>query len=72
MAAQIAECLAATLNSDTNTRVTAELKLAEYFASPGQFKSIGTLSVAFSYRRVRVASNRHRIGAIAINPSSRC
>lgn len=35
MAAQIAECLDATLSSDTNIRVTAELKLAEYFVSPG-------------------------------------
>ncbi|KAG6810962.1 hypothetical protein H0H92_009610 [Tricholoma furcatifolium] len=35
MASQIAECLAATLSPDQNTRTAAELKLAEYFASPG-------------------------------------
>ena len=35
LTAQIAECLTLTLNPDTNTRIAAELKLAEYFASPG-------------------------------------
>ncbi|KAF8079173.1 armadillo-type protein [Lyophyllum atratum] len=37
MASQIAECLAATLSPDQNTRITAELKLAEFFTSPGSF-----------------------------------
>ena len=35
MAAQIAEVLTATLNPEPNTRITAELRLAESFASPG-------------------------------------
>ncbi|KAG6857312.1 hypothetical protein H0H87_006505 [Tephrocybe sp. NHM501043] len=34
MASQIAECLTATLSPDQSTRVAAELKLVEYFASP--------------------------------------
>ena len=37
MAAQIAEVLTATLNPEPNTRITAELRLAESFASPGTF-----------------------------------
>jgi hypothetical protein len=37
MASQITECLAATLSPDTNTRISAELRLAELFASPGSF-----------------------------------
>ena len=31
----IAECLASTLSSDTNTRVSAELKLSELLVFPG-------------------------------------
>ena len=34
-AQEIAACLAATLSSDNNTRIAAELKLAEYIALPG-------------------------------------
>ncbi|CAA7265862.1 unnamed protein product [Cyclocybe aegerita] len=33
--AKIAECLTATLNPDTNTRIAAELKLGEWFTRPG-------------------------------------
>jgi len=33
--ADVAQVLAATLSPDTNTRVSAELKLAEYFTYPG-------------------------------------
>ena len=43
LTAQIAECLTLTLNPDTNTRIAAELKLAEYFASPGSPHSINRI-----------------------------
>jgi hypothetical protein len=32
---EITQCLAATLSSDTTTRISAELKLAELLVSPG-------------------------------------
>ena len=35
LASQIAESLAATLNSNPNVRIAAELRLAEYFTDPG-------------------------------------
>ncbi|TFK42052.1 armadillo-type protein [Crucibulum laeve] len=43
---QIAECLTATLSSDTTTRVSAELKLAEYFTSPDAGLSLSHLILA--------------------------
>jgi hypothetical protein len=33
----IAQCLTATLSPDPNTRISAELKLAEYFTETGAF-----------------------------------
>jgi len=36
----IAQILSATLTSDTNTRVAAELKLAELFGNPGMLVHI--------------------------------
>ena len=34
---EIAHCLTATLSPDPNTRISAELKLAEYFTQTGAF-----------------------------------
>ncbi|KAG6896763.1 hypothetical protein C0992_006277, partial [Termitomyces sp. T32_za158] len=48
MASQITECLAATLSPDPNTRVSAELRLSELFASPGS--SFEVPYTAFSSR----------------------
>ncbi|EDR15931.1 uncharacterized protein LACBIDRAFT_242896 [Laccaria bicolor S238N-H82] len=57
LTAQIAECLTLTLNPDTNTRIAAELKLAEYFASPDAGLSISQLILAqsadMSLRQIR-------------------
>ncbi|KAF5384768.1 hypothetical protein D9615_001050 [Tricholomella constricta] len=46
MASQIAECLAATLSPDQTTRITAELKLSEYFASPETGLALSQLILA--------------------------
>jgi hypothetical protein len=37
--AEVTQLLAATLNPDGNTRISAELKLAEYMSSSGVFIS---------------------------------
>ena len=37
---EIAQCLTATLNPDPNTRISAELKLAEYFTETGAFNCV--------------------------------
>lgn len=34
---EVAQCLASTLSPDTTTRISAELKLAEYLVFPGSF-----------------------------------
>lgn len=36
----IAQCLSATLSPDPNTRISAELKLAEYFTETGAFNCV--------------------------------
>jgi len=35
---EVVECLAATLNPDTNTRIAAELKLSEWFTRQGAWQ----------------------------------
>lgn len=37
---EIAQCLTATLSPDPNTRISAELKLAEYFTQTGAFNCV--------------------------------
>lgn len=37
---EIAECLSATLSPNANTRMSAELKLADYLSSPGPLQPI--------------------------------
>ena len=36
----IAQCLTATLSPDPNTRISAELELADYFTEPGAFDCV--------------------------------
>ncbi|KAJ7597774.1 ARM repeat-containing protein [Mycena floridula] len=43
---QLAECLAATLSSENNTRITAELKLAEYFTVPETGLGLAQLTIS--------------------------
>ena len=37
---EVAQCLTATLSPDPNTRISAELKLAEYFTQTGAFNCV--------------------------------
>ncbi|PBL00281.1 ARM repeat-containing protein [Armillaria gallica] len=43
---QISECLAATLSSNANERISAELKLIEYFSQPGTSLALSELIVS--------------------------
>ncbi|KAM6498769.1 Armadillo-type fold, partial [Amanita muscaria] len=59
-AAEIAGCLAATLDSNPNTRITAELKLAEYFTKPGSGLALSQLILAQDVDiALRQISHRH-------------
>ena len=48
-ASDIGQCLQNTLSSDTNTRITAELKLGELLALPGTAIIISDRGESFSY-----------------------
>jgi hypothetical protein len=48
----IADVLTATLNPDSSTRISAELKLAELFAVPGELHCVGISSCRLIISRV--------------------
>jgi hypothetical protein len=43
---EVAQCLAATLSPEANTRIAAELKLSELFTRPGAYPTISSFQIS--------------------------
>lgn len=65
---QISECLAGTLNPNPNVRMTAELKLVEYFAAPGTPQ----LPLVAITRISCFGAHRDKFGAVGAQHNSKC